>query len=174
MLRAWTLTLAAGGLIFLAGCGGSNLPSVTGTVTLDGQALDGAVVLFNPDGPGGQVATGVTDSRGNFKMGTIKQGDGVHPGKYKVTITKTAEAIAPTPYFGDVMAQKFAAKSGDERKAGGKEVNQAVKQMQAEQKASSKQRRPTPTVYQDPVKTPLTAEVPAQREYKFELKSDAK
>jgi hypothetical protein len=175
MLRTYRLILAAGGLLFLAGCGGSTFPSVTGTVTLDGQPLDGAVVVFSPDGGagGGQVATGVTDSDGSFKMGTLKLGDGVRPGKYHVTITKTAEPIEPTPYFGDVMAKKFAAKSGDERKDT-KEIGKDVKQMQAEQQTATKKRRPTPGVYQDPVKTPLTADVPAQREYKFELKSDAK
>ena len=72
------------------------------------------------------------------------------------------------------MAQKFAAKSEGERKDAGKQVRQDVKQMQAEQKADAKKRRPTPPVYQDPAKTPLTADVPAQREYKFELKSEAK
>jgi hypothetical protein len=174
MLRVYSLTLAAGGLLFLSGCGGSALPSVTGTVTLDGQPLDGAQVVFGPDGPGGQVATAVTDSSGRFRMGTYKPEDGVRPGKYRVTITKTAEALEPTPYFGDVMAQKFAAKSEGERKDAGKQVRQDVKQMQAEQKAAAKNRRPTPPVYQDPAKTPLTADVPAQREYKFELKSEAK
>jgi len=173
MLRVYSLTLAAGGLFFLAGCGGSAFPSVTGTVTLDGQALDGAQVVFSPDGAGGQVATAVTDSSGKFRMGTFKLGDGVRPGKYRVTVTKTAEALTPTPYFGDVMAKKFAAKAEGERKDAGKEVSQDVKQMQSEQKAAAKKRRPTPPVYQDPTKTPLTADVPAQREYKFELKSDA-
>jgi hypothetical protein len=172
MVRVSSLTLAAGGLLFLAGCGGGTFPSVTGTVTLDGQPLSGAVVVFNPDG-GGQVATGVTNSSGKFTMGTLRQGDGVRPGKYRVTITKTAERPKPTPYFGDVMAKKFAAKSEAERKDAGKEVQQAPGQKQAEERTAAETQVPTPLVYQDPTKTPLSAEVPAQREYKFELKSDA-
>ena len=174
MLRVHSLILAAGGLLLLAGCGSGTFPSVTGTVTLDGQPLDGAQVIFSPDGAGGQVATGLSGSNGKFRMGTYKPADGVRPGKYRVTITKTAEASTPTPSFGDAMAKKFAAKSEGERKDAGKEVSQDVKEMRAEKKAAARKRRPTPPVYQDPNKTPLRADVPAQLEYKFELTSDAK
>jgi hypothetical protein len=168
------LTLAAGGLLFLAGCGGSSFPSVTGTVTMDGQPLSGATVVFNPEGGGGgQIATGLTDGGGKFTMGTIKKGDGVRPGKYRVTVTKTAEKPKPVPYAGDVMAKKFAAKSEAERKDPGKDAQKDVEQAKAEQKAGPEKQVPTPPVYQDPAKTPLTAEVP-QPEYKFELKSDVK
>jgi hypothetical protein len=174
MLRVYLLTVAGSGLLFLAGCAGSTFPSVTGTVTLDGQPLDGAEVMFSPDVGEGQVATGLTDSKGRFRMGTIKPGDGVRPGKYHVTVTKTAEPSKPVPSFGDTMAKKFAAKSEGERKDPGKEVSQDVKQMQAEQKAALKKRRPTPPVYQDPTKTPLRADVPGQRQYTFDLKTNAK
>jgi hypothetical protein len=173
MLRTHYLAVSAVGLFLLTGCGGG-LPSVTGVVTMDGQPLDGAVVLFTPQGPGGQIATGITDSHGKFIMGTGKQENGVRPGKYKVTITKTAEEVKPTPYFGDELAKKYAAKAGGEVKEADKEVKQAVKQMQAEENAAKKLRRPTPPVYQDPAKTPLEADVPAQREYRFDLKSDGK
>jgi hypothetical protein len=139
---------------------------------MDGQPLSGATVVFNPEGGNGQVATGQTDSGGKFTMGTIKKGDGVRPGKYRVTVTKTAEPPKPTPSFGDVMAKKFASKSEAERKDA-KDVQKDVEQKTAEETPAAENRVPTPTVYQDPVKTPLRAEVP-QPEYKFELKSDAK
>jgi hypothetical protein len=172
MLRVYSLTLAAGGLLLLCGCGGTSFDSVTGTVTLDGQPVGDAVVVFNPDG-GGQVATGLTDSGGKFKMGTLKKGDGVRPGKYRVTVTKTAEKPKPVPYFGDEMAKKFAAKSEAERKDSGKGVQKDVAPKAPEEKAAAETQVPTPSVYQDPAKTPLSADVPAQRQYKFELKSDA-
>jgi len=173
MLRKHYLAVSAFGLFLLTGCGGG-LPSVTGVVTMDGQPLEGAVVMFTPAGTAGQVATGVTDSSGKFSMGTDKQENGVRPGKYRVTITKTAEVPKPVPYFGDVMAQKYAAKAGGDTKEVNQEVKQDVKQMQAEGMAARKKRRPTPPMYQDPAKTPLVAYVPAQRDYHFDLKSDGK
>lgn len=53
----------------LAGCSGKNenLSEVTGTVTLDGQALPDAVVVFSPVS-GGTTSYGRTDSAGNFRM----------------------------------------------------------------------------------------------------------
>jgi hypothetical protein len=170
MFRISLLCLATGGVLFLTGCG-SRLPSVTGTVTMDGQPLDGAVILFSPEGQGGQVATGVADSSGKFQMGTYKPGDGVMPGKYKVTVTRSEEPMKPTPSMGEVMAQKYRGKSQDEAKGASKDAMKTKVEQRAEYK---KKRKPTPLVYQDLHKTPLTADVPAQRDYKFELQSDAK
>lgn len=75
-----------------SGCGGPKTPataSVTGTVTYKGSPVDSATVVFaRPDG--GRPATGITDSRGRFKLSTFGSEDGAVPGDYKVTVTKTA------------------------------------------------------------------------------------
>ncbi|MCA9015337.1 MAG: carboxypeptidase regulatory-like domain-containing protein [Planctomycetaceae bacterium] len=61
-------------LILSAGCGGSinadysnlDLVDVSGTVTLDGQPLSGATVVF--EAGDGTYSSGVTDDSGNFTL----------------------------------------------------------------------------------------------------------
>ena len=81
--------LALGVLVCL-GCGGpAEEPTyqVTGTVTMNGSPIEGAVVSFSP-ASGGAAATGVTDASGKYSLSTRSQGDGAVAGKYKVTIAK--------------------------------------------------------------------------------------
>jgi hypothetical protein len=77
MTRIHTASTAAGlvaGLLCLPtlfGCGpqGPRMADVKGTVTLDGKAVDGAIVAFQPDQ--GTPATATTDMAGAFKLRTI-------------------------------------------------------------------------------------------------------
>jgi hypothetical protein len=75
----------------------SNLGTVpvSGTVKLNGQAEDGAVVSLSPKDAGLRVAVGKTDASGNFQLMTQEPGDGAMPGNYLVTITKSEGAPAP-------------------------------------------------------------------------------
>jgi hypothetical protein len=86
-------------LIALAGCGdrkgGPATVEVTGTVTLNGTAVEGANVLFSPEigsSDGRLASQAMTDSAGRFKLSTHVGGgkfkSGVVAGKYVVTITK--------------------------------------------------------------------------------------
>jgi hypothetical protein len=78
-LLAWTL----------AGCGGEGNPDtipVTGTVNLDGSAIEGATVILSPTE--GRPAIGTTDANGKFTLKTFEDGDGALPGNHSVTITK--------------------------------------------------------------------------------------
>jgi hypothetical protein len=80
-----TLMLAA------AGCGGKYKPvPVSGTVTLDGKPLEGAMVNFYSigDAKEGRGAHGTTDKNGAFSLTTMKDGDGAIRGDYKVVINK--------------------------------------------------------------------------------------
>ena len=79
-------------LAFVIGCGGGGstgpkVYSVTGTVTYNGQAVEGAVVAFHGEAAT-KMATGTTDAQGRFELTTYKQGDGAVAGKHKVTVTK--------------------------------------------------------------------------------------
>ncbi len=87
--------LCALGLTPLLGCGnGIKCVPVSGTVTLDGQPLQGVVVAFTPDASKGNTArascTGpVRDGR--YELQTIgvtryESGRGAPPGWYKVTL----------------------------------------------------------------------------------------
>ena len=59
---------------------------VSGTVTVDGQPMAGASVMFMPQSTG-QPGVGVTDEAGKFRLTTGSSQEGVLPGAYKVTVT---------------------------------------------------------------------------------------
>lgn len=91
---AWVSMLT---LTMLAGCGTSDAPKtfkVSGTVTLEGKPVDGAIVTF-VSSENKKNAVGSTNAKGEFKLSTFGPGDGALPGSYKVTISKTDEAAAP-------------------------------------------------------------------------------
>jgi len=76
---------------------------VTGTVTYNGQPVEGATVTFMAGASGGRGAVGTTDASGKFQLTTFEAGDGAIPGAYKVKIAKTVGG-APTAGEGEIMA----------------------------------------------------------------------
>lgn len=62
---------------------------VTGSVTYNGEAVEGAVVSFSPTEGGEHAAIGTTDAQGNFKVQTQWGAQGAVPGSYAVSISKT-------------------------------------------------------------------------------------
>ncbi|MBC8868249.1 MAG: carboxypeptidase regulatory-like domain-containing protein [Planctomycetes bacterium] len=87
---AWAILTAA------FGCGSKNPATVevTGTVTFNGAAVEGAQVTFF--GEQGRPAAGVADDQGRFRLMTFAPGDGALAGEYEVVITKT-EAPSEDP-----------------------------------------------------------------------------
>jgi hypothetical protein len=75
-----------------AGCGeADNRPKrvpVSGTVMFNQQPVEGASVVFSPQGHS-NAATGRTDALGRFQLRTFGANDGAVPGDYKVTVRKT-------------------------------------------------------------------------------------
>lgn len=96
----WRLLVALLAVAFLIGCTAStNRPKtvkVTGTVTYNGQAVEGATVTFGPASAEGHAASGKTNASGQFTLSTFEQGDGAVPGTYIVTIFKTEGEPAPS------------------------------------------------------------------------------
>lgn len=74
------------GTVFL-GCSDKSMLPVEGTITLDGEPLEGAAISFVPV-EGGRPCTGQTDAEGHFTLASYVAGDGVPPGEYKVTVIK--------------------------------------------------------------------------------------
>ena len=62
---------------------------VTGVVTLAGQPLGGATVMFDPVDADGSGAIAVTDAEGRYKLTTFEAGDGARPGEYRIAFLKT-------------------------------------------------------------------------------------
>lgn len=87
---------AAMALVGLWGCSGFDnapkLPStvpVSGTVKLNGELIEGAVVTFIPTGDTtGIECIGRTDESGTYSPKQVRGGDGVPPGTYKVVINR--------------------------------------------------------------------------------------
>lgn len=93
------LLVAALCIIVINGCskqqGGPATVNVTGTVTLAGNPLEGANVVFNPamgSDDGRLASQASTDASGRFELTTHVGGGkfkpGIVPGKYAVSITK--------------------------------------------------------------------------------------
>lgn len=118
MLRSqWKCLVCLAALALLVGCGTSTGPDtvpVTGTVTLDGTPVGGALVTFSPKTPEGQAAAGTTDASGRFELTTSVSGDGAVLGSYFVGISKTSggEAVGTSGPVDDEAAYKAAEKKG--------------------------------------------------------------
>jgi len=124
-IRRYATAAAMAG--FLVGCGGESGPKLvplTGTVTLNGKPLEGAVVSFEPDASfkGGFPANDVTGPDGNYKVFT-KGRSGIMPGKYHVVVTKSLidpSKIRPEfkddPYMAQLSLGPLGEKSTEQRK----------------------------------------------------------
>jgi hypothetical protein len=87
-------------LVGNAGCGGPVRRAVAGSVTLDGQPLEEALILFVPLDAGGRK-TGSPIAAGRYEMG---QDVGLLPGRYRVEIADDPP-IDPTMRPGQVKPQ---------------------------------------------------------------------
>jgi len=135
-------------LLAASGCaGGTGKPvKVEGTVTLDGNALDGAMVQFYPEDGGGHAASGTTGTDGSFRLTTWSNGDGALPGNYKIVITKKDDAV---PTVGNA--------NGDDPKF----KTDMMKKFSLEQSKKAPPKKPSlPANYMDATKTPLKQVVP--------------
>lgn len=61
----------------------------SGVVTLNGEPLEGAIVVFQPAAPDGIGASALTDGEGKFELKTFPPEAGVVPGSYAVSVMKT-------------------------------------------------------------------------------------
>jgi hypothetical protein len=91
--RSWIFPLASLLLAGIVGCGGKDLYAVKGKVVYkDGanaSALAGGLVTFqpaDPDMPNKVSSRGQIQKDGSFQMSTYQEGDGVHPGSYRIVV----------------------------------------------------------------------------------------
>lgn len=89
------IALVGSACLLATGCGGnSNLASVRGTVTLNGQPLSKAFLTFIPQGGAGSPSYGKTDESGRYEMRFTDSDYGAWLGRNLVRIS-TADAISP-------------------------------------------------------------------------------
>lgn len=95
------LLLLAGLFVFVSGCGSDDTPplgQVSGTITLDGEPLEGVIVVFKPES--GRAATGTTDASGQYTLEFSYQVPGCKVGPNKVHLewplgATNAKALPP-------------------------------------------------------------------------------
>jgi hypothetical protein len=86
-IARWLILAAA--IPALVGCSKSDRPPlglVAGVVTLDGQPLPEALVLFTPDGPG-RTSRALTDTAGRYELAYLRDIMGADLGHHTVRIT---------------------------------------------------------------------------------------
>ena len=76
--------IASVALLSCLGCGGSDLVTVSGTVTLDGQPLESGTIVFQAQGMA--MCVGNLGAGGRYELSTGRQ-EGIAAGTYQVTIT---------------------------------------------------------------------------------------
>jgi hypothetical protein len=141
-------------LVGLAGCTqesrreGPEMVKVTGTVTLDGEPVEGAHIRFSPEAKG-PAAFAVSDKRGRYELRTFDPGDGAVPGNYGISVTK-------------------------EVTEGGKEfANQAEKEAYIQEHGKAASERTTvsvlPEKYSSKQSSGLTAEINVAKKNHFNL-----
>lgn len=96
MRKAMLLTVSLA-LTFTLGCGGGagDMPqvgTVTGTVTLDGQPVSEANIVFNPVS-GGRSATAVSDSSGKYTLQYLGGVPGAVVGQNEVLVSTGAAQV---------------------------------------------------------------------------------
>lgn len=103
---AWWFAVVA---VAVCGCSGSEYPlaKVSGVVTLDGQPLEGAKLVFSPKGSSenpfpGPKSTGKTDAEGRFQLTTTEGDRGAVIGDHRVRITTLLQAGDPDDPFSAV------------------------------------------------------------------------
>jgi hypothetical protein len=88
-------TVASAICFLLAGCGGSNVVSVSGTLTYKGKPVTNAYINFVPEN--GRPSMGETDQNGRFTLVYDPQTKGAQLGKHRVFVTHNPLADATQP-----------------------------------------------------------------------------
>jgi len=113
--RATRIFLSLSGLMYCLGCdSGPEIAYVEGTVTMDGQPLANATVVFIPED--GRPAGGRTDASGHYELTFTAGREGAIPGKNSIRISTYTEASeaedgSPIPGQKETVPAKYNSQS---------------------------------------------------------------
>ena len=109
LLMVWILAFSS--VFFASGCGqsGPQLGAVTGTVTLDGKSVPGALVTFISKEADGSSSYGKTDSNGKYKLEFSTERFGAMLGNHDVVITTKRMSADEAPDTGTAEKTEFVA-----------------------------------------------------------------
>lgn len=115
-MKSWTLSviLAVSGVFAGCGPGGPEIASVEGRVTLDGEPLANAAIVFIPED--GRPAGATTDKDGHYVLNFTEGRSGAIPGKNLVRVTTVRDAGetedgTPIPASPERIPMKYNAQS---------------------------------------------------------------
>jgi hypothetical protein len=99
----WRRCLCLAAALLLTGCGaaGPELAPVSGTVTLDGQPIENADVVFQPE-DARSPSYGRTGPDGRYELGYKRGVAGALVGKHTVSIRVSAEVVRNPPRIAPV------------------------------------------------------------------------
>ncbi len=164
MVRLVGTLLGAVAVLGALGCSGAKTGDtvpVSGTVTLDGVAVEGARVVFTPASGGGTAASGVTDASGVYRLTTREPGDGAKPGSYLVQISKTEVKDPTAGAIKPGMTEEEATRAAYEAKEkAGKDEPQVVEHL--------------PVKYKNPATSGFKAEVTKEGKNVFDFPLSSK
>ena len=144
------------------GCGYRRPPQVktTGTVTLDGEPVAQASLMFIPDS--GRPASGTTNESGAFELSSYGGNDGLPAGNYRVTVTKLVLKEKFQRQLKDLEKQaEEATEEGEESEAFDIEFNDTAYENELPEKYAELDTTDiniTITKQQDPLMISLTSE----------------
>lgn len=156
-------------LVASFGCkkgGLKGLVPLTGTVTLDGEPVEGATVMFAPETKTeeSRSATAITQADGSFVAMTLQPGDGVFPGTYKISVSKMTEPRSAA----EVLGKKSATSTDDKGAEGTMSDAEAAKMSYLKDEVQELM----PSQYISPFTSGLsvTVEKSGVKDFKIELK----
>lgn len=146
------------------GCSGGgtdvDLGKVSGVVTVDGNPITDAIVVFSPEK--GNPSTGRTDASGNYELSYLGDAMGAIIGNHKVSIKTGKPVVAATDGEADLSNASIAAEGDiEDATAGG---------TKRKRKPKKGEKDPIPAKYN--AETKLTADVKAgSNTFDFKLES---
>jgi hypothetical protein len=85
----WSIALVQ--IALMMGCDSDTNPKtykVSGIISLKGQPVEKATLVFIPKGENGNPATAVSSKDGRYELTTFNAADGAVPGEYSIKISK--------------------------------------------------------------------------------------
>jgi hypothetical protein len=109
VLSHWLISMAC--MLIVLGCGqsGPKLAAVTGTVTLDGKPVQGALVTFISKAENGSSSFGKTDANGKYQLEFSTERFGAMLGAHDVEIVTKRVDKSEQPDTGAVVQKEFIA-----------------------------------------------------------------
>ena len=106
VISRWLYSVAC--ILLVSGCGpsGPKLGSVTGTVTLDGKPVQGALVTFISKAENGSSSFGKTDAKGKYQLEFSTERFGAILGAHDVEIVTKRVDKSEEPDTGGAVVQR--------------------------------------------------------------------